>query len=246
MVYLRALITFINILLAIILLLLVAWIPVYGWRARLFVRMWMIRWMLWCLNIEVDWKGTIPDYPCIFVGNHRGYLDPLFILKYVPALPITKAEVAKWPILGFAVRLSGIVFVRREDPKDRKRALRVLAETVRDGDSVLLFPEGTTHDKPEVQHFSKGIFHVAAETGMPVVPFALEFADPSDYWINDDTFGAHFLRQFGRREVRCGIHIGPVIRGQDAMQIREEVIQWINGALRELRRGYGYPDEQPG
>jgi 1-acyl-sn-glycerol-3-phosphate acyltransferase len=242
MAILRALITLINILLSIVFFLLVAWIPRYGWRARLYVRMWMIRWMLWCLNIKVTWHGTIPHYPCIYVGNHRSYLDPLFILKHVLALPIAKAEVASWPLLGYAVRLSGIVFVRREDPRDRKRALSQLANTVRNGDSVLLFPEGTTHADAQVRHFSKGIFHVAAETGMPLVPFALEFADPSDYWINDDTFGAHFLRQFGNREVRCGIHIGPVIRGQDAMQLREEAIQWINGALWELRKAYGYKD----
>lgn len=235
MIVYRALITLLLIVTAILVIGLVAWIPKYGKKWRLIVRRIWIKMILWGLNVRIDWQGEVPREPCILVANHRSYLDPLLIMTRILALPVAKAEMAKWPLLGIAGRISGIFYVQRESPGDRKRTLLAITQAVREGETILIFPEGTTHSEDQLIAFKKGVFQVAAQEGVPIVPIALEFADKSDYWIGDDSFVLHFLRQFGWRKVRCGIRVGPPLKHDNASALLHEASGWINNVLPDLQ-----------
>ena len=216
-------------------LLIASWIPGFGtwWQHR--VRRLWIHMILFTLGVYIRWEGKTPDHPAIYVGNHRAYLDPLLIMREVLAVPVAKKEMASWPIIGLASRLSGIFFVNRESPKDRHKTLHKIAKAVRSGESILLFPEGTTHAGHTVLPFRKGVFRVAAEEGVHIVPFALDFDDPADYWIDDDTFGAHFFRRFGNVRTYVHVSIGPDLLMTDSEELRMQCMDWINGKLEEFR-----------
>lgn len=231
----RAVILVLLVTLIIPVLLIGSWIPGVGtwWRHR--VRRLWIHMILFTLGIYIRWEGRIPGHPAIYVGNHRAYLDPLLIMREVLAVPVAKKEMASWPLIGIASRLSGIFFVNRESPKDRHKTLHKIAKAVRSGESILLFPEGTTHAGHTVLPFRKGVFRVAAEEGVHIVPFALDFDDPADYWINDDTFVAHFFRRFGHFRTYVHVSIGPDLQMTDAEDMRLQCMEWINGKLKEFR-----------
>lgn len=212
-------------------------LPGRGKGMRLRVRRRWISWILRGLNVELHWQGDIPREPAILVANHRSWLDPLLILRHVLALPVAKAEMRRWPLLGTAGRLSGIFYVQRESLRDRQRTLEAVAGAVRQGDSILIFPEGTTHGGDTPLPFKKGVFQIAASQGVPIVPVALDFADPGDYWLGDDTFVRHFIRRFGHRKIRCRVHIGPPLRGEDSQTLLSEARKWIEDNLREMREG---------
>lgn len=235
---LRAFILILLVALIIPVLLIASWIPGFGswWRHR--VRRLWIHMILFTLGIYIRWEGGIPDHPAIYVGNHRAYLDPLLIMRQVLAVPVAKKEMASWPLIGFASRLSGIFFVNRESPKDRQKTLHKITAAVRAGESILLFPEGTTHAGHEVLPFRKGVFRVAAEEGVHMVPFALDFDDPDDYWIDDDTFLAHFFRRFGHFRTYVHVSIGPDLVNPDAEAMRLRCMAWINEKLGEFRNGH--------
>jgi 1-acyl-sn-glycerol-3-phosphate acyltransferase len=239
MIYARALLTLFYVATVIPALGLVAWIPVHGQQLRLRVRRRWIKWILHGLNVRMEWQGEVPDEPVILVANHRSWLDPLLVLRHILALPVAKAEMGGWPLLGLAGRLSGIFYVQRENMRDRQRTLEAVAEAVQQGQSILLFPEGTTHDHTELMPFRKGIFQVAARHGVPVVPIALEFADPGDYWLGNDTFVDHFRRQFGHRKVQCRVHVGPTLRSEDALVLMHASRDWIQQQIPHLRIGFG-------
>ncbi|MBK7345118.1 MAG: 1-acyl-sn-glycerol-3-phosphate acyltransferase [Saprospiraceae bacterium] len=95
-----------------------SWIPGVGtwWRHR--VRRLWIHMILFTLGIYIRWEGRIPAHPAIYVGNHRAYLDPLLLMREVLAVPVAKKEMASWPLIGFASRLSGIFLSIGESPKD--------------------------------------------------------------------------------------------------------------------------------
>lgn len=235
----RAGITLFHVLTVIPAIALVAWVPRKGHRWRLQVRRIWIGWILRGLGVKLSWQGPLPEEPCIIVANHRSYLDPLLILRHILALPVAKREMASWPLLGLAGRLSGIFYVQRESMKDRHRTLLAVADAVQKGETILIFPEGTTHDENQLRPFRRGVFQVAAQAGVPVVPLALDYSTPEDYWIGDDTFGGHFLRRFGPRTITCAMQIGPALRSENAEHLRLEAMSWIQDALPGIHRQLG-------
>lgn len=116
--------------------------------------------------------GTAPR---IFLANHLSTLD---IWVVAPALPDTTRFVSKrsifWiPVLGQAMAVAGFIPI---DRSDRTRAIRSLgraAQRIRDGESVILFPEGTRSRDGKLGRFKRGAFHLAIEAGVPVVPVAI-------------------------------------------------------------------------
>jgi 1-acyl-sn-glycerol-3-phosphate acyltransferase len=242
MVLLRAFVAFIFVVLTIVFAGLVAWIPGYGSKWRLSIRKFFGRLILRALGIEITWRGAKTLRPCIIVANHRSYLDPLLIMQHFLALPVAKAEIASWPLIGYGTKLTGVFFVKREDKEDRRRTLIALTDAVKAGETILVFPEGTTHAEQEVRTFSKGVFHVAANEGVPIVPIALDFKESKDYWLDDDTFLGHFVRSFGLRKVRCTVEVGPYIQDTDPLQIHQQSMDWINMHLAEMRMEWNKED----
>jgi 1-acyl-sn-glycerol-3-phosphate acyltransferase len=116
--------------------------------------------------------GTAPR---IFLANHLSTLD---IWVVAPALPDTTRFVSKrsifWiPVLGQAMAVAGFIPI---DRTDRTRAIRSLgraSQRIRDGESVILFPEGTRSRDGRLGRFKRGAFHLAFEAGVPVVPVAI-------------------------------------------------------------------------
>jgi 1-acyl-sn-glycerol-3-phosphate acyltransferase len=113
--------------------------------------------------------------PRLFLANHFSTLD---IWAVVPALPDTTRFVSKrtifWiPILGQAMYVAGFIAI---DRADRTRAIRSLgraSKRIVDGESVILFPEGTRSRDGRLGRFKRGSFHLAIETGVPIVPVAI-------------------------------------------------------------------------
>lgn len=136
-------------------------------------------------RLHLKTMGVVPEYqgldhasgtpPRVFLANHLSTVD---IWAIVPALPDTTRFVAKrslfWiPILGQAMRVAGFIPI---DRADRTRAIRSLgraSEHIARGASVILFPEGTRSRDGKLGRFKRGSFHLALETGAPIVPVAI-------------------------------------------------------------------------
>ena len=197
-----------------------------------------LRWLLPRLGVRLHTRGVPPDFPCIIMGNHRSYLDPVAMSALVLAYPVSKAEVSNWPIVGYGSRVSGVLYLKRESIGSRKRTLSGIGEKMREGYPVILFPEGTSHSEPTSIDFKPGGFMLAAAEGFPVVPVAVEYRSPKDYWVGDDTFLPHFVRRFGEREMHVYLHFGPKIESTDGMAMCAEARAWIDAELHEIQAGF--------
>lgn len=184
------------------------------------------------LGVEIVRHGTLPPEGVLLVVNHRSYIDVGLILKDIPLNFLGKAEVARWPIIGWAATLGATVWVDREDEKSRRASRKIIADRLKhDKVSFVVFPEGTTFAGPGIQPFRMGIFATAAEQGLPVVPVAIEYGNRADAWVGDDSFITHFIRVFGKKKIRVNVYYGPVIRDGDAASLKEAAEQWITTAL---------------
>lgn len=132
---------------------------------------------LWFPLIGILHKNTYlqpvdPAAAQIFVANHTSYLDAALLVKTfrMPVRALGKAEIGKVPIFGYIYRRA-IVTVDRSSAANRTRSVQVLKSVLRNGISVLVFPEGTFNEtgKP-LKDFYDGAFRIAIETGTPLRP----------------------------------------------------------------------------
>ncbi len=202
-------------------------------------QLWAIR-SLKTLGIKVDLNGSLPiGGPFIFIGNHRSYIDPVVALRDILALPVAKAEVSSWPIIGYAAKATGVMWVKRDSKNSRASTLKAMEKTLNDGFSVLIYPEGTTHIDPVTRTFLRGAFRLSATMGIPVLPIAMEFHDQDDAFIDDDKFGSHFVKSFGKKNTHVKVEYGNPIKGDDPEELLEQSQKWIDGKLIEMRKEIG-------
>jgi 1-acyl-sn-glycerol-3-phosphate acyltransferase len=144
-------------------------------------------------GLELDIRGEWPSGPAVLVPNHVGYLDAIAVAASLPCVPIAKAEVAGWPVIGTAACRLGAIFVVRDSAWSRVRALRSALAALQAGVPVLNFPEGTTTDGTRLQPFMRGIFGLARLAGVPVVPVAIRC--PRELaWHGGARFVPHYVK----------------------------------------------------
>jgi 1-acyl-sn-glycerol-3-phosphate acyltransferase len=109
-------------------------------------------------GIRISVIGTpIRDRGVLMVANHASYFDILVMSASAPVSFIAKKEVNSWPLFGLMSRLQRTVFVDRERRGDTHTAREVLRERLRDGEALVLFPEGTSTDGNRVITFKSAL-----------------------------------------------------------------------------------------
>jgi 1-acyl-sn-glycerol-3-phosphate acyltransferase len=182
-------------------------------------------------NIGIDLQINDPhpvEGACVYVCNHRSYYDPIAALTKVEALPVAKAEMSKWPLIGFAAKATGILFVKRESRESRRTTLKGMQELLSNGKAVLIFPEGTTHLRGKTIRFRYGAFKLAARNGVPIVPVAIGYSRRQDAWVRNDTFVRHFFEAFGRKNMFVKMRFGAPIHGDNFEELVEKSKTWID------------------
>jgi lyso-ornithine lipid O-acyltransferase len=110
------------------------------------------------LGFDVKVLGTRSTVrPTLFVSNHSSYLDIEILGGVIEASFIAKAEVAKWPLLGWLAKLQRTVFVDRRQRSTHQQRDAIIERLAR-GDNLILFPEGTSDDGTRVLPFKSALF----------------------------------------------------------------------------------------
>jgi len=132
------------------------------------------------VRLEVEGRERV-DFrqPHLFAANHLSWIDvpSLFSALPTPLLFLGKRQLARVPFLGWYMAATGMVFIDRGRGTGAARGVAQAAARLRAGRSVLTFPEGTRERGRGLQPFKSAGFSAAIETGVPVVPVALEGSD---------------------------------------------------------------------
>jgi 1-acyl-sn-glycerol-3-phosphate acyltransferase len=171
-------------------------------------------------------EGVPPREAGILMANHRSYVDVMFFRSATPQIYLSKSEVKSWPLIGWGAKALDVVFVDRSSKESRSASRAELAERVRNGLSPVVFPEGTTVDRGLLE-FNPGMFYTAAELGVPVIPFVMEYSDPKMAWVDDDTFVTHLLKMLTRPPWHVDLYIGEPVRNPDGAQLAEQIRAWM-------------------
>jgi 1-acyl-sn-glycerol-3-phosphate acyltransferase len=138
------------------------------------------RWSAQCLRVlgvNLVAQGTQRAGSKLLVANHVSWLDILAINAVVPARFVSKSEVRHWPVFGWLATASGTLYIERERPRDALRVVHQMAAALQAGDTLAVFPEGTTADGHALLPFHANLLQGAIATSTPVQPVALRFFD---------------------------------------------------------------------
>jgi 1-acyl-sn-glycerol-3-phosphate acyltransferase len=113
--------------------------------------------------------------PYIFMSNHQGTYDIFTLLGYLPFQFkwLAKKELFSIPFFGWTMAAAGYVSIDREGTRQTVEAMNEAAERIRDGMSVVIFPEGSRSPDGTIQPFKKGGFTLAIKSKVPIVPIAI-------------------------------------------------------------------------
>ena len=194
------------------------------------------------LGVRIEVFGDLPEEAGLLVCNHRSYFDPIVVMQQLLALPVGKAEVADWPIIGYGAKISGSIFVNRKTREGREQARRDIIKTLQQGYFVINYPEGTTHIQPQTKDFKPALFKDAAKEGFPVYPVVQEYQRDADAWIDDDTFLRHFFDCFGKRNTYIKVSYGPKLTSDSPEILMQKSRQWIDSELLRLRKNWHHSE----
>ena len=119
---------------------------------------------LWIFDIRVVVVGErSTDRPTLYISNHVSYLDIEVLGSLVEGSFVAKSEVATWPLFGWLAKLQETVFINRTVKRDAAKQGVSLTDRLLCGDSLILFPEGTSSDGNRVLPFKTALFAAAAQ-----------------------------------------------------------------------------------
>lgn len=111
----------------------------------------------------------------LVLSNHVSYVDILVLASRMPSVFITSVELRHTFPLGLLARFGGSIFVERRSPAGLKAEIAAVSEVLRQGLSVVLFPEGTTSDGETVRPFKSALLTAAIDTGTNLLPVCLRY-----------------------------------------------------------------------
>jgi 1-acyl-sn-glycerol-3-phosphate acyltransferase len=164
----------------------------------------------------------------VFCSNHESNVDPpvLFQALHKRLHVLFKAELTKLPVLGAVMVAGGFVPVERDRREASMASIERAAESIREGNSFLIFPEGTRSKTAEMLPFKKGGFIMAIKAQAPIIPIAVSggrTAMRKGSWIV--------------RPVMVDVKIGdPVETAGLSLDQRDELIEVVRTRIEELRQ----------
>jgi 1-acyl-sn-glycerol-3-phosphate acyltransferase len=116
------------------------------------------------------------DRAAVYCANHQSNIDPpiLFAALHPRMHILYKSEINAIPLLGRVLRFGGFIPVDRRNKEAAMRSIEAGAASLREGNSFLIFPEGTRSKTAEMLPFKKGGFLMAIKAGVPIVPVAVQ------------------------------------------------------------------------
>jgi len=139
-----------------------------GRRASEFAPYWFFRLGNGIIGIKLEVYGTpAKDHPVLHVANHISWLDIFTLGGVLRSSFVARADLAEWRLFGWLAKLRRTIFIDRENRARSSAHLEQMTERLAQGDSLILFPEGTSSDGGRVLPFKSSLFAVAERWNGP-------------------------------------------------------------------------------
>lgn len=210
-------------------------------------RAWSLKTLRLCgLNLVVHNDGARLDAGALVVSNHVSWIDIYVINAWRPTPFVSKAEVRRWPLIGWFAEKLDTVFIEREKRSDAKRIMHELAARLERGELMCVFPEGTTSDGLALKPFHSNMFQAAVSAGKPVQPICLMYEDAqgrqttAPAYIDDMSLKQSLDALLKGGPITAHVYVGNAIEpGMDRRQLAVRAQEAVGAALEAMRSASG-------
>ena len=167
-----------------------------GRQAR--IRRWSGKLLTIC-GVSLQVVGTLDERArqrALFVSNHVSWLDIFVINALLPCRFVAKSDIRSWPLVGWLCEKTGTVFIARGRVRDVRKIYEGLVVSLRAGEHVAFFPEGTTAAQGNLLPFHANLFEAAIEAQVPVQPCAVRYVDAAGGLHGAADFIGDILRSY--------------------------------------------------
>lgn len=197
-----------------------------------------------CLGFRVRHQGRVADGPVLFVSNHVSWSDIPILGGTAPLRFLSKAEVARWPVIGWLAVQAGTLFIQRGGGRVNQ-SRQDITDSLDAGQSVLVFPEGTTTLGTTVLPFHGRLLNSAIDASVPIQPISIGYRrnnrpDHLAPFIGDDEFQSHLLRMLKQPAVEVTLVFHEPVRASAETTITElsdSLQKTVAAGLADIHRG---------
>ncbi len=163
-------------------------------------------------NIDISIHGQQPSQPVLLVANHISWFDITALGSVISARYLSKYEVVGWPVIGWLAKKAGTLFIKRGASQSAVHSMEQMANALKQGDHVVLFPEGTTTDGHSVRKFHARLFQSAIDSQRMIQPVVIRYphdeetVHPKAPFVNDITLYESAIGMLGEPHMQVEIH----------------------------------------
>jgi len=200
-----------------------------------FMMHWWSAMTLRIFGLRCSVKGQFITGAQLVVANHISWLDIQLLHSISPMSFVAKAEIKKWPIAGLMASVGESVFHHRGSHDSASGVSTVMAERLRQGAKVAIFPEGGILPGEGVKRFHARLFAAAIETGVPVQPVMIRYLRDGHHYdgmtfLPGEHFVANFFRLLGQKRCVAEMCVLPLI--DSGGKQRRDLAQASESAVR--------------
>jgi 1-acyl-sn-glycerol-3-phosphate acyltransferase len=204
------------------------------------------------LGMRIQTHGQALEGPALRVCNHVSWTDIPILGSRTPLRFLAKREVASWPVIGWIARNIGTLFVQR-GAGNSAEIRQALAMALEQGDSVLVFPEGTTTLGESVKKFHPRLLGAAITAQRPVQAMTIAYRRDGQLdrlvpFVGDDDFVIHLCRLLRKPAVRVDILYHPPLAvsiSESPSELARVLHQQVSRGLELLQEGQDLASDNP-
>lgn len=212
------------------------------------IRHWSSKLLAICrVQVEIERAADAQAAPrALIVANHVSWLDIFVINSMHSCRFVAKSDIRDWPLLGWLCDRSGTIFIARGRVRDVRRIFEGLVASIRAGEHVAFFPEGTTAAQGAVLPFHANLFEAAIDARVPVQPYALRYVDatgglhPAVDFVGDMSFAQSIVAILKGPAITAHLIQLPIIGSEGAHRR-----QLAGTARNDIARALGYLADSP-
>ena len=188
--------------------------------------------LIYVFGIKINVRGKTPKKPFILVSNHLSYVDILLFFYLSDCIFVAKKEVGRWRLLGIVVKLTGTIFIDRENIRDGVRVNHLIRRIYKDNGGIVIFPEGTSTKGETVLDFNPMLLKSAIDLECPVYYASIRYTksvdvlDPENSvcWWGDSGFLEHFKNFLKLKSIQSDVIFGEeAVLAKDARSLAKKL-----------------------